>query len=116
MPRRAAELEVLMTSLLTRRQTAPQRRSVPLFEIAVGAIALLLFVLIQPAITTPHVVKRVTIDNSTVYDLDVAVATRSSGPWMALGAVGRHGHTAVEEVIDQGDRWVFRFSAAGVAG
>jgi hypothetical protein len=40
----------------------------------------------------------------------------SDGGWLDLGAVERQGSKTVEEVTDQGSRWLFRFSYGGVGG
>lgn len=59
-------------------------------------------------------VDKVEIANDTSYRASVDVRGRTGG-WLALTTV-RAGETdVVEDVIDQGDQWTFRFSYAGIS-
>ena len=46
--------------------------------------------------------------------MEVSGAERDS--WIELGSFGRERSRTVEELVDQGRQWVFRFSYAGVEG
>jgi hypothetical protein len=54
----------------------------------------------------------VTVDNPTEYDLHVQVRSRG-GSVLPLGEVQAGSATTFDEVIDQGEAWVFEFSYAG---
>lgn len=59
-------------------------------------------------------VDKVEVANDTSYRASIDVRGRTGG-WLALTTV-RAGETAVvEDVIDQGDQWTFRFAYAGIA-
>jgi hypothetical protein len=58
-------------------------------------------------------VDRITIVNQTGYDLDVDVAGPERGGWLPVAIVEAHSERVAEEVIDQGEVWVFRFSHWG---
>jgi hypothetical protein len=57
----------------------------------------------------PQRVDRITIVNPTGYDLDVDVAGPERGGWLPVAIVEANSEDAAEEVIDQGEVWVFRF-------
>jgi hypothetical protein len=57
----------------------------------------------------PARVDRITIVNPTGYDLDVDVAGRERGGWLPVAIVEARSERVAEEVIDQGEVWVFRF-------
>jgi hypothetical protein len=61
----------------------------------------------------PPRVDRITIVNQTGYDLDVDVAGPERGGWLPVAIVEAHSERVAEEVIDQGEVWVFRFSHWG---
>ncbi len=65
-------------------------------------------------VRAPADVAALTIDNPTVYQVNVEVSPSGQGGWLDLGAVGRERSKTVEQIADQGERWVFRFSYAGV--
>ena len=57
----------------------------------------------------PLRVDRITIVNPTAYDLDVDVAGPERGGWLPVVIVEADSEDVAEEVIDQGEVWVFRF-------
>lgn len=57
----------------------------------------------------PPRVDRITIVNPTMYDLDVDVAGSERGGWLPVAIVEARSEDVTEEVIDQGEAWVFRF-------
>src|SRR5436305_4243754 len=87
-------------------------RRVLVAGLAVVAVAVLA-IAVAPWFRTESPVARLTIDNPTVYQVNVEVSGDGGG-WLDLGAVDRQGSKTVEEVTDQGARWVFRFSYGGV--
>lgn len=54
-------------------------------------------------------VDRVVLINETDYPAKVEVRGETRG-WLGLTTVSPDSTTAVEQVIDQGDKWTFRFS------
>lgn len=107
-----------MTPTATRPLPARARvRPTWLLAAVLGALALVaVLVALAPAFRSEAPVARVTIDNPTVYSVNVEVSSRGDGDWLDLGAIGREGTKTVEQVTDQGNRWTFRFSYAGVDG
>lgn len=57
-------------------------------------------------------VDRVVIANDSAYPANVAVRGQSGG-WMPVATVSSGQTRSVEEVIDQGESWTFRFAYAG---
>jgi hypothetical protein len=82
------------------------------FALAVG-LALESFAI--RATHLPSFVREITLENPTVYQLEVEVSDGRSG-WLGLGAVAREGTQTFLDVIDQGDTWIFRFAYVGVQG
>ena len=81
---------------------------------AVAGIALL--IVVARFLEPPSVVSGITVDNSTRYDLSIAVRSGESDSSMAVGSARRSATTTFREVIDQGDAWTFQFSAQGEVG
>jgi hypothetical protein len=71
---------------------------------------------VASAVRAPADVAALTIDNPTVYQLNVEVSPTGTGDWLDLGAVGRERSKTVEQIADQGRQWVFRFSYGGLEG
>lgn len=58
-------------------------------------------------------IERIVIVNSTDYNVVVDVTGADDDAWLGLGIAHRNTETAKEQVIDQGETWIFRFSYAG---
>ena len=87
----------------------------------VGAIAAVLAVLLvalalQPLLDGPGFVPRITFANPSPYDLTVEAAADPADGWVTVGSVRRRAETTVEQVLDVGDRWTFRFSTGDTEG
>jgi hypothetical protein len=76
---------------------------------ALAAMAVLLAACSAP----PPTVDRITIVNPTDYAIDVHVSGRDQDLWLPVGIVDAHTEDVAEQVIDQGDRWTFRFLYSG---
>jgi hypothetical protein len=63
----------------------------------------------------PSYVARLTVVNDTQYNVNVEVTGGAHDGWLDLGSVSRERTRTLEQIVDQGERWVFRFSYAGVA-
>lgn len=72
-----------------------------------GVVALLLW--LAACSGSPQTVDQITIVNSSGYDLDVDVAGSERGSWLPVAIVEAGSEELSEEVIDQGEVWVFRF-------
>jgi hypothetical protein len=83
-----------------------------------GAIlsAVTALLLVMKLLELPAVVDRMTIDNPTADDVSVYVAGRHRDGWMAVGIVQHETTYTFEQVIDQGDVWIFRFAGPGERG
>jgi hypothetical protein len=57
----------------------------------------------------PSTVDRIAIVNPTAYDLDVDVAGPERDGWLPVAIAEARSERVAEEVIDQGQVWMFRF-------
>jgi hypothetical protein len=57
----------------------------------------------------PPTVERITISNPTGYDLEVQVSDPNRDSWLPTGIVEAGSEQISEQVIDQGEVWIFRF-------
>ena len=64
----------------------------------------------------PSFVSEVTVDNPLVYKVNVQVRPGDGDGWSGLGTVRRETSKTVEEVVDQGPTWTFRFTYGGQLG
>lgn len=78
-------------------------------QIVLGAFALLVF----GACSDVSFVGEITFLNETDYPAHVEVSDASREGWLNLTIARRDRETTVQEVIDQGEVWVFRFVYAG---
>ena len=103
-----------MTGTRTPPRPAPSVRRPIVAGIVVLAVLAVVFGLGIGSVTRESAfVDAVTIDNPTVYNLQVDVAAPGDGPALALGTVPREGGRSFEQVVDQGDLWVFRLTFGG---
>src|SRR6185503_2443493 len=54
----------------------------------------------------------VLVVNPTVYRVHVEVTSGDRSCWLGLGHVGPEGTGRVQDTIEQGDLWIFRFAAS----
>jgi hypothetical protein len=73
-----------------------------------GTLAVFAIVLSSCAAPPPRI-DEITIVNGTDYDLDVEVTGEPRQGWLPVAIVEAGSTDVSEEVIDQGDVWVFRF-------
>ena len=94
-------------------QAAPTRLGRNIAAVVVGGIvALVLIFAGSQALEGPGVIERVTVDNPTPYQVEVAVAGSDGGSRLALGPVAAGERHAFASVVDQGDRWVVHVTSA----
>jgi hypothetical protein len=72
-----------------------------------GLLITLLLVLVRDPATVP----RLTVVNETDSVVEVEVASAGGAGWIGLGAVDPGASHSYSDVLDQGDRWRFRFSS-----
>ncbi len=80
------------------------------FVAAFGACAL---VIGGAACSGVSFVDGVTIVNDTEYSANIDVASKAGDGWLLVTSVEPQSTTVVEEVIDQGEKWIFRFDYVG---
>jgi hypothetical protein len=87
--------------------------------LVVGGLAIAVLLLLQGIallVRGPSFVPRVSVENATPYLVDVEVASPGDAGFVGLGAASPRARMDVGEVIDQGDRWVFHFTAGRFDG
>jgi hypothetical protein len=62
---------------------------------------------------SPHTVERISIDNPTAYDLDVDVTGGDRDGWLPLAIIEAQSEDVAQDVVDQGEVWIFRFMHFG---
>ena len=92
-------------------------------KVRLGAGAVVLGLLTVIALTLavgrsggPATVARLTFENPTVYAIDIEVSPGTATGWTPAGSVRQQSTVDVEEVTDQGDVWLFRFTGQGKTG
>ncbi len=104
-----------MTPTDTRVGTAlRQRGGTVIGAILCAAVAVGVVAEVAPALRYPPHLARLTVANPSVYHVNVEVTDSRRRSWLDLGTAGRERSKTVEELADQGRRWVFRFSYGGV--
>src|SRR5438552_12182756 len=94
-------------------QEAPTRLGRNVAAVVVGGlVALVLIFAGSQALEGPGVIERVTVDNPTPYQVEVAVAGSEGGSRLALGPVAAGERHAFASGGDQGDRWVVHVTSA----
>lgn len=82
--------------------------------ITIAAVAIL--IPLSKMSAPPPFVARLTFVNPTEYHLDVEVTDAERDGWLAVGTVHKNQSTTMDDTIDQGEVWIFRFRAQGQDG
>ncbi|HEV3134674.1 MAG TPA: hypothetical protein VG348_08215 [Acidimicrobiia bacterium] len=94
-------------------QEAPTRLGRNVAAVVVGGlVALVLIFAGTQALEGPGVIERVTVDNPTPYQVEIAVAGTAGGSGLVLGPVSSGERHVFASVFDQGDRWVLHVTSA----
>lgn len=104
-----------MNSVMTPRR--PQSASAASVTLVVAGLLIALGVAVPVArlgAGEPRQFRRLTVQNPTPYIVNVEVARVGEDTWLDVGSFRRDTRRPVDEVADQGARWVFRFSYGGV--
>ena len=75
--------------------------------------SLMLLVMASGSCSEAAFVDEVTVANPTDYTAHVSISGEADDGWILLTTVHAGGDTTVEQVIDQGSRWTFRFRYSG---
>lgn len=108
-----------MSPVLTRprpQSTPAQRRRDLLTTAAATLIGIAVLISITAPLRGPEVIDRVTIVNDSPYLIDVEVTTDDHDGWLDLGPVSEGARHSFQNVIDQGDRWIFHISSGPYDG
>jgi hypothetical protein len=85
--------------------------------IIVGVVAIAIVVavvgLLFSSARGPHFVSGISVVNQTAYPYDVDASKEAGDGWTSVGTVGPKATERFQDVVDQGDHWVLRFSYAG---
>jgi hypothetical protein len=76
-----------------------------------GALGACVFIV--SACSDVSFVDSITIVNDTVYPAEAEVTGEDRNGWLRLTLAQQGAETTVEEVIDQGETWIFRFDYIG---
>ena len=96
-------------------QTAPPRplaRTRPVVELAILAVVAALFALTFWLVRPPPRVAHLDIVNGSSTEVEVGVSGPSRDDLLGLAVALPQRTTRVEDVVDQGDEWVFAFGTA----
>lgn len=102
----------------TRSQAAGARASFRrprLSHLAAAALGVAVLLMVGQLMKEPNFIERIEVQNPTRYDITVHVAGEADG-WMTVGTSRRQGTSTFEEIYDQGDLWILRFTAQGEEG
>jgi hypothetical protein len=104
-----------MSSLLTQARSVPLRqvRSRFVAGVFVAAAAVLVFAGTLALLRRPDFVDHVTVVNRTKHAIDVDVDPGNGHEWMGLGGVEPRSTIRIDDVIDQGETWVFQMRNGG---
>jgi hypothetical protein len=93
---------------------APRRLAVIVVAVAVAAVALV--AVAQRLLPSPAATRRITVDNTTPFHLEIDAAGTGPARAVTVGPIGREQQKTFDGVIDQGDEWIFRFASGGTDG
>ncbi len=84
--------------------------------VSAGVLVVAMVALLGSGSRVPSYVDGVTVVNPHQWDVGVDVTGAERDGWLGMGTVDRTASHGFEQVIDQGEKWVFRFSYAGLDG
>ena len=107
-----------MSSVLDPPRSSPYRPPRPkllVAGVAIAVVALGLLFAAQQLLPTTSSVRRITVTNPTPFHLEIDATGVGKAHSVTLGAIGREQDKTFDDVIDQGDQWIFRFSSGATA-
>lgn len=84
----------------------------PALAVAATVAAAIVIWLVLGLIGSPSMIPRVTVSNPSSGDLEIDVAPVRGGATLDLGHVAPRSSRTIQDVLDQGDTWVFTVSSA----
>jgi hypothetical protein len=87
-----------------------------LVVVALALAAALAMAFVAGLSSGPATVPPITFENPTDYALAIEVRPAGDPAWTSAGSIPQESTGVVEEVVDQGDVWVFRFDSQGRSG
>ena len=81
-----------------------------------AAVVVAMVALLWPGGRLPSYVDAITVVNPHQWDAEADVTGAGRDGWFGMGSVERTDSHTFEQVIDQGEQWVFRFTYGGVDG
>jgi hypothetical protein len=84
--------------------------------VAIGLAVVAVMVIGLVILQEPARVGSLTLSNPSQYDVVVDVTSKDRASWLPLAVVDVGTTREYQEVLDQGDTWVFRFRAQGADG
>jgi hypothetical protein len=105
-----------MTQATMARPQSPGRTFPPVSIIALVIVGALLCAAMADALRDPEVVSRVIVDNPSELEVNVSVRPADDPSRLILATVAPTTSATNLDVLDQGDEWIFSFSAGGVDG
>ena len=102
-----------MSSQMTASRSTPRSRPgwwrfrwVPL-----GVVAFLIgaFMVSQLNVASPRTIAKVTLENHSVYDVHITATGADRDGVTSVGIAPARSATEIDDVIDQGDVWIFHF-------
>ncbi len=97
-------------------ERARRRLRTGLVAVALGLATAIALAFIVGLSARPATIPRLAFENPTVYALDIEVSPGTGTGWTSAGSVAQQSTAVVEEVIDQGDVWLFRFDSQAASG
>ena len=106
-----------MSPVEVRPRPAPSSSAIALLPYGLAAIAAVVLAVVAAGLARgPAFVDRVDVVNRSPYELLVDIQRGPDEGWVRIGYIDQDASTSVREVLDQGDRWTFRFRAQGREG
>lgn len=103
-----------MPPTLARPRIAPPKHIGGSLLVSAGvAVVVLTAVALLPGMQLPRFVRRVTVANPTAYGVEVDVTNPQHDGWLVLGGFPPASSRVLNQVLDQGRNWVFRFTYGG---
>jgi len=100
-----------------RPQPRPARSHRDLITVVASATLWLAIVVpLHPLLRGPSFVDEITVDNPHEWEVNIDVSDHRRDGWVGIGRVAREEVQTFEEILDQGQQWVFQFDYAEVAG
>ena len=105
-----------MTQATMARPHAPRRTLPPFSLIAIIVVGALLCAAMAYALRDPDLVSRVTVENPSALEVNVAVRPSPESSRLILATVSPRTSANNLDVLDQGDEWTFALSSGGLDG